>query len=113
MQVSVALQASENNDDRMLDRLKTIEVNMEHHLEFLLEVLARLEVSVLPVGTGKLDKKTQRAVAVESTEIQEENLDIVRVLKRGFLWKERVVRAEEVVIKKWKTDTPAALQTNE
>ena len=27
---------------------------------------------------------------------------VVRTLKRGFMWKERVLRAEEVVMQKWK-----------
>jgi hypothetical protein len=31
-------------------------------------------------------------------------------VRRGFLWKERVVRAEEVVIKKWKEGFLMALK---
>jgi hypothetical protein len=45
----------------LLQRMRTMEMNMEHHLEFIIEVLARLEVTQLPIGEGKLDKKTQRA----------------------------------------------------
>jgi molecular chaperone GrpE (heat shock protein) len=37
--------------------------------------------------------------------------DIVRVVKRGFFWKDRVLRAEEVVIKKWKEGYLVALAT--
>jgi molecular chaperone GrpE (heat shock protein) len=93
----------------LLQRMRTMEMNMEHHLEFIIEVLARLEVTQLPVGVGKLDKKTQRAVAVEMAEDPDEDGAIVRTVKRGFLWKERVLRAEEVVIKKWKEGFLVAL----
>ena len=41
-------------------------------------------------------------MAVEIAEDPDDDGDIVRTVKRGFLWKGRVFRAEEVVIKKWK-----------
>jgi molecular chaperone GrpE len=83
-------------------RLESIGLHLEHNLEFVLEVLARLEVSQLPPGSGKLDKRTQRAVAIEPAEDEGQDLVVLRSLKRGFLWKDRVIRAEEVVVKKWK-----------
>ena len=95
------------------ERLESIDLHIEHNLEFVLEVLARLEVSQLPAGTGKLDKKTQRAIAVEPTEDAEEDLLVVKSLKRGFLWKDRVIRPEEVVIKKWKSGFLMALKASE
>ena len=76
---------------------------LEHNRDAILEVLERLDVTLVPVGTGKLDKQSQRAMSVESTDSQEQDNDIVKVTKRGFLWKDRVIRAEEVVIKRWKT----------
>lgn len=93
----------------LLGRMKTMELNIEHNLEFIVEVLARLEVTPLAPGTGKLDKRTQRAVAVELAEDPEADSTVVRSVKRGFLWKERVVRAEEVVVKKWKDGLLVAL----
>jgi len=96
---------------KLLERLKTMDTNIEHNSEFIVEVLARLEVSMLPIGSGKLDKQTQRAVAVEIAEDPDEDANIIRVVKRGFLWKERVLRAEEVVIKKWKEGFLVALAT--
>ncbi|MDR3405454.1 MAG: nucleotide exchange factor GrpE [Chthoniobacter sp.] len=95
--------------NKLLARLKTMDTNIEHNCLFIVEVLARLEVSMLPVGTGKLDKQTQRAVAVEIAEDPDEDGDIVRMVKRGFSWKERVLRAEEVIIKKWKEGFLVAL----
>jgi molecular chaperone GrpE (heat shock protein) len=95
--------------ERLPARLKTMDTNIEHNCEFVIEVLARLEVSMLPVGSGKLDKQTQRAVAVEMAEDPDDDGEIVRVVKRGFVWKTRVLRAEEVIIKKWKEGFLVAL----
>ncbi len=92
----------------LIERMKTMETNVGHKLEFIVEVLARLEVTLLPVGEGKLDKRMQRAVAVEITEDVEEDTLIVRTAKRGFAWNDRVLRAEEVVMKKWKPAFTAA-----
>jgi len=93
----------------LLERLKTMDMNIEHNCEFLIEVLARLEVTPLPVGTGKLDMVLQRALGVEIAEDPDEDGDIVRTLKRGFMWKGRVFRPEEVVMKKWKEGFLVAL----
>jgi molecular chaperone GrpE (heat shock protein) len=82
---------------------------LEHNRDSILEVLERLDVTLVPVGTGKLDKQCQRAVTVEYTEDPDQDHEVVKVTKRGFLWKERVIRAEEVVIKKWKEGYLSAL----
>ncbi len=91
------------------ERLKTLETNVGHNCGFLIEVLARLEVSVLPPGEGRLDKVTQRALRIEDADLPEQDGEIVRSLKPGFMWKGRVFRAEEVVIRKWKESTRAAV----
>lgn len=88
------------------ERLRTMNMNIEHHCEFVLEILERLEVILLPIGIGKLDKQTQRAVSIELTGVQEQDMTVVRTVKRGFLWKERVLRAEEVVMRRWKAGAP-------
>lgn len=108
MQVAVAVLA-EAGSSLALDRLRTIEVNVHHNLEFILEVLARFEVSILPVETGKLNKQTQRAIAIEPAANAEEDFDIIRNVKRGFLWKDRIVRPEEVVVKKWRETVAGTL----
>jgi molecular chaperone GrpE (heat shock protein) len=86
---------------------------LEHNRDSILEVLERLDVTILPVGTGKLDKQNQRAVTVEYTEDPDMDHEVVKVIKRGFCWKDRVIRAEEVVIKKWKEGYLSALGKNQ
>jgi hypothetical protein len=79
---------------------------LEHNRDAILEVLERLDVVLVPLGSGKLDKKAQRAVSVETADDASQDQDIVKVVKRGFLWKDRVIRPEEVVIKKWNAGPP-------
>ena len=86
----------------VLERLRRMEMNVAHHCEFVLEILARLEVSMMPIGSGRLDKQAQRAVAIEIVDNPELDMMVVRTVKRGFMWKERILRAEEVVMNKWK-----------
>ncbi len=87
---------------RLLENMKNAVMNLDHNVHFILEVLERMEVSICAVAVGKLDKRSQKAVAVELTECPDEDQDIVKSTKRGFQWKDRIVRPEEVVIKKWK-----------
>ncbi len=82
---------------------------LEHNRDSILEVLERLDVILMPVGAGKLEKQFQRAVTVEFTQDPDQDHEVVKVTKRGFLWKDRVIRAEEVVIKKWKEGYLSAL----
>ena len=87
---------------KMLERMRTMEMNLGHNVEFILEVLARLDVTQLPIVAGKLDKTSQRAVAVETTDNPDDDTLVVRLVKRGFLWHERVLRPEEVVVKRYR-----------
>jgi molecular chaperone GrpE (heat shock protein) len=91
----------------IMKRVNQVTTNMANNMEFILEVLARLEVTVMPPGPEKLDKLTQKAVNLEPAKSPEEDGTIIRSVRRGFLWKDAVFRPEEVVIKRWK-DSPAA-----
>ena len=96
---------------RMGERLRAIEMNLTHNIEFIAEVLNRLDVTLMDPHGGKLDKRTQRAVALEVAESPEQDAEVIRVVKRGFLWKDRILRAEEVVIKKWQEGNLVALRS--
>lgn len=85
-----------------IDGLKNYGMNLEHVSQFLLEVLLRMEVVRAEPSTGKCIRERHRAVAVEAAESEEEDGEIIRSCKPAFLWRGRVVRHEEVVIKKWK-----------
>ena len=84
-------------------------VQLEHNCDAILEVLERLDVTTIASNTGKLDKRTQRAVSLEVAEDPEQDQQVVKVVKRGFQWRDRIIRPEEVVIRKWKEGFLAAL----
>ncbi len=92
----------------LLENVSSACVNIEHNIGFVLEVLERMEVTMMPTNTGKLDKQRQRANSVEPTDEAGMDQMVVKVLKRGFQWKDRVVRPEEVVIKKWSGNSEGA-----
>jgi molecular chaperone GrpE (heat shock protein) len=107
---AAAAEASSVEDSPLAVRLRTLEMNLDHNLGFIIEVLARLEVTLMEPHLGKLDKRTQRAIAVELAEDPDKDGEVVRTARRGFMWAERVFRAEEVVVKKWKEGFLVALK---
>ncbi|MGB8169553.1 MAG: nucleotide exchange factor GrpE [Chthoniobacteraceae bacterium] len=101
-QMEECVAASSGAGSMLLDRLQRMETNLAHHCEFVVEILARLEVTVMPISSGRLDKQAQRAVAVELVDDPELDMMVVRTVKRGFMWKARILRPEEVVVNKCK-----------
>ncbi len=97
----------------LLESVQHMATNLEHNIHFILEVLERMDVTHTPTNTGKLDKRTQRAVAVEIAEDPDHDQNVVRILKRGFKCKDRVIRPEEVVIQKWKEGFLAAMKNTQ
>ena len=88
--------------------LQLISTNLDHTVHSLIEVLARMDVRRLDPGLGKLDKLNQRSVQVEAAGCPEEDGTVTASLKPGFLWRERTIRPEEVVVKKWRPQDNAA-----
>lgn len=87
--------------------LTLLATNLDHIVHSLLEVLARMDVHRLEPSPGKLDKLNQRVLNVQPAQSPEEDLTVAASLKPGFLWRERTVRAEEVVVKKWRPENSA------
>jgi hypothetical protein len=90
-------------------QLQLLATNLDHIVDSLLEVLARMDVKRLEPGTGKLDKVNQRVLNVIPALSASEDLMVASSVKPGFLWRERTVRAEEVIVKKWKPENGSAL----
>ena len=68
----------------------------------LVEILYRQEVTLSePDESGKFNSKVHKAVKTESTEIKEDDFKIVATLRNGFVWRDRVLRPQEVVIKRY------------
>jgi hypothetical protein len=86
------------------EHLKVLATNLDHVVDSLLEILARMDVRRVQPATGKLDKVNQRVLSVQPAESPAEDLVVAASLKPGFLWRERTIRAEEVIVKKWKPE---------
>jgi molecular chaperone GrpE (heat shock protein) len=74
--------------------------NVTNILHFLLEILHRLEVSEMETRET-VDRTLHRVIGFEPAETAEEDGRIVKRLKRGFIWHDRVLRAEEVIVKRF------------
>jgi molecular chaperone GrpE (heat shock protein) len=81
--------------------MKTLQNNFEHHIHYLLEVLERMEVRILPPHVGKLDKWNQKVVAREPATREDDDLVVIRSIRPAFSWRDRLFRPEEVVVLKW------------
>ena len=85
-------------------QLELLSTNLDHIVVSLLEVLARMDVRRLEPSGGKLYKVNQRVLNTEPAQSASEDLTVAASLKPGFLWRERTIRAEEVVVKKWRPE---------
>jgi len=75
--------------------------SLDNTVSLVVEVLARLDVNRLEPSIGKFEKEKHRVVAVTEAASPEENDEIIQSIKPGFIWRNRMIRPEEVIIKKW------------
>ena len=90
---SAASDEGQSEDTRLRD-------NISNTLHFLLEILHRLEVNEIELK-ATIDRTLHRVITFEPTDCAEEDGQIVRRVKRGFTWHDRVLRPEEVIAKRF------------
>lgn len=74
--------------------------NLENTIHSLTEILHRLEVSEIE-PREIVDRAYHRVVSYEPADFAEDDGRIVMRVKRGFLWRDQVLRPEEVVAKRF------------
>jgi molecular chaperone GrpE (heat shock protein) len=74
--------------------------NLENAIHSLTEILHRMEVSEIE-PKEMVDRAFHRVVSYEPAEFAEDDGRIVMRVKRGFLWRDQVLRPEEVVAKRF------------
>jgi molecular chaperone GrpE (heat shock protein) len=74
--------------------------NLENAIHSLTEILHRLEVSEIE-PKEMVDRAIHRVISFEPADFAEEDGQIVMRVKRGFLWRDQVLRPEEVVAKRF------------
>lgn len=70
----------------------------------LLEILYRRGVELINTKDSTFDPSVQQAIGTQPTFSEVENNQVSRVVRRGFRYRERILRPEEVIIKKYSPD---------
>jgi molecular chaperone GrpE (heat shock protein) len=74
--------------------------NLENAIHSLTEILHRMEVSEIE-AKETVDRALHKVISFEPADFAEEDGQIVMRVKRGFLWRDQVLRPEEVVAKRF------------
>ena len=88
--------------------LKGTAGNVENQIHHMIEVFLRMEVVISETRAGApLDKKAHRVVSFEPAAHPGDDGLVHRSVKPGFLWRDRLIRPEEVVVRRWTAPTNA------
>lgn len=68
----------------------------------LLEILYRREVEPIITASSTFDRSLQQVIKIQPTAFANEDNQVVRVVRKGFRYRNRILRSEEVVISKYK-----------
>jgi len=66
--------------------------------EEVLEILCRRDVEMLVVASATFDRTLQQAIKLQPTDRMEEHQQVLRVVRRGFRYHQRILRSEEVIV---------------
>ena len=95
-----------NNAEEEEAFLRNLAGNVENQLHHMIEVFLRMDVVLSRTATGApVDKKTHRIVSFEPAPTPDDDALVARSVKPGFSWRERPIRPEEIIARRWK---PAA-----
>ncbi len=71
-------------------------------MEQLIEILYRQEVNIIEENVSNtFNSKIQKAVKTEKTESKEDDFKIERVVRNGFTWRDKILRSQEVVVRRF------------
>ena len=98
--VAAQLEAASGASNGKGPALTHSRTNLENAIHSLTEILHRMEVNQIE-QKETVDRALHRVVSVEPAETAEEDGQIVMRTKRGFFWREQVLRPEEVVAKRF------------
>jgi molecular chaperone GrpE (heat shock protein) len=96
-QLQTAVEANEGKRSGALGQWRD---NLENAIHSLTEILHRMEVSEIE-PKEMVDRAIHRVISFEPADFAEEDGQIIMRVKRGFLWRDQVLRPEEVVAKRF------------
>jgi molecular chaperone GrpE len=82
-----------------------VECIMKTVSDELVEILYRREIELIRSPSDVFDPTIQQAIGTESASDASENNRVARVVRRGFRYRNRVLRPEEVIVKKQNATT--------
>lgn len=68
----------------------------------VLEILYRRDVEVIVVGSPTFDRTLQQVMKLQPTASADEHNQVVRIVRRGFRHRNRILRSEEVIVSTYK-----------
>ena len=74
--------------------------NLENAIHSLVEILHRFEVREIE-ARERVDRACHRVISFEPADFPEEDGTIVMRVKRGFVWRGKLIRPEEVIAKRF------------
>ena len=74
--------------------------NLENAIHSLVEILHRFEVREIE-ARERVDRAFHRVISFEPADFPEEDGTIVMRVKRGFVWRGKLIRPEEVIAKRF------------
>jgi molecular chaperone GrpE len=74
--------------------------NLENAIHALVEILHRFDVKEIE-PKDKVDRALHRVVSYEPADFAEDDGRIVMRVKRGFVWRDKLIRPEEVIAKRY------------
>ena len=98
--LSAQLQTAVEGNEAKRGKLVQWRNNLENAIHSLTEILHRMEVSEIE-PKEMVDRALHRVVSYEPSDFAEDEGRIVMRVKRGFLWRDQVLRPEEVVAKRF------------
>jgi molecular chaperone GrpE (heat shock protein) len=81
-------------------RLSQWRDNLENAIHSLVEILHRFDVREIE-PRERVDRACHRVISYEPADFPEEDGTIVMRVKRGFVWREKLIRPEEVIAKRF------------
>jgi molecular chaperone GrpE (heat shock protein) len=99
--LSSQLQTAMEGSETMHNKAGRWRENLENAIHSLTEILHRMEVSEIE-PREMVDRAYHRVVSNEPADYAEDDGRIVMRVKRGFLWRDQVLRPEEVVAKRFR-----------
>ena len=68
----------------------------------LIEILEKRDVKIIRSSSSTFDPKIQKAIDVHNTNDEDMKNKVIKIIRKGFMYRDRILRPEEVIIEKCK-----------